>query len=114
MRDLGGALRVEDRAEHVRDMREGDDAVLVGEHSFGSVEVDLAVARQRHGVDFITGELPRDDVAVVLELRERTRSRPSSASVRATRLIASVAPRVNTSSFGCPPIRFDAAARAAS
>ena len=39
--------------------------------------------------------------------------RPWAAS-RATRLIASVAPRVKTSSSGWPPISFEAAARAAS
>ena len=71
MRDLGGALRVEDRAEHVRHMREGDDAMLFGQHRLRRVEVDLAVGRQRHRVDFVTGELPRHDVAVMLELREQ-------------------------------------------
>ena len=71
MRDVGRALCVEDRAEHVRYVREGDDAMLLGEHCFRRVEVDLAVAGQRHRVDFVSGELPRDDVAVVLELRHQ-------------------------------------------
>ena len=71
MRDLGRALRVEDRAEHVRHMGEGDDAMLFGEHRLGRVEVDLAVGGQRHRVDFVAGELPRDDVAVMLELRQQ-------------------------------------------
>jgi hypothetical protein len=37
--------------------------------------------------------------------------RPFFGSVRATRLIASVAPRVKISSFSAPPISLDAAAR---
>ncbi len=68
--DLGGAPGVEDRTQDVRHVGEGDDAMLVGQHRFGGVEVDLAVAGQRHRIDFVTGELPGDDVAVMLELGE--------------------------------------------
>ncbi len=70
MRDVGRALRIENRAEHVRDVREGDDAMLLGQHRFGGVEVDLPVAGQRDRVDLVAGELPRHDVAVMLELRQ--------------------------------------------
>ena len=52
-------------------MGEGDDAMLFGQHRFGRVEIDLAVARQRHRIDFVAGKLPRHDVAVMLELREQ-------------------------------------------
>src|SRR3546814_1219493 len=38
MRDLRRPLRVEDGAEHVRDVREGDDAMLVRQHPFGRIE----------------------------------------------------------------------------
>ena len=63
---------VEDRAEHVRHMGEARrrDARSVS-IALGGVEVDLAVGGQRHGVDFVAGELPRHDVAVMLELREQ-------------------------------------------
>ena len=71
MRDLGGPLRVEDRAEHVRNMRERDDAMLLGDHRLGGVEIDAPVARQRHGIDLVSGELPRNDIAVMLELRQQ-------------------------------------------
>ena len=70
MGDLSSALRVEDRAEHVRHMSEGDDAMLFGKHLLRCVEVDLAVGRERHRVDLEAGELPRNDVAVMLELRD--------------------------------------------
>ena len=113
MRDVRGAPGVEDRAEHVRDMGEGDDAMLVGEHRLGRVEVDLPVgasaARRRlRSRRAATGRCCCDARAA---RAGRGCGRPSEAS-RATRLIASVAPRVKTSSFGWPPIRFDAAARA--
>ena len=42
-----------------------------GQHRLGRVEVDPAVVGQRHRVDFVAGELPRDDVAVMLELRQQ-------------------------------------------
>ena len=68
MGDVGGALGVEDRAEHVRDMGEGDDAVLVADHRFGGVEVDPAVARSAGTTSIcVTGELPRHDVRMMLE-----------------------------------------------
>src|SRR6059058_5715902 len=41
--------------------------MLFGEHCLGGVEVYLAIGRQWHRVDFIAGELPRDDVAMMLE-----------------------------------------------
>ena len=68
---IGGAARVEDRAEHVRDMGEGDDRVALGEHRFGGVEVDPLIGGQRADVDFIAGELPRHDVRVMLERRQQ-------------------------------------------
>ena len=52
-------------------MGEGDHAMLFGQHCFGGVEVDPAVGGQRHDIDFVTGELPRNDVAVMLELRQQ-------------------------------------------
>ena len=46
MRDLCRALRVEDRAEHVRNVREGDDAMFLCDHPLGRVEIDAgALAR---------------------------------------------------------------------
>ena len=42
MRDFGRALGVQHRAKHVRDVREGDDPMLLGQHRFGRVEVDAA------------------------------------------------------------------------
>ena len=52
-------------------MREGDDAMLFGDHALGGIEIDAAVAGQRNGVDLVSGELPRNDVAVMLELRKQ-------------------------------------------
>ena len=41
------------------------------EHPLRGVEVDPAVVGQRADVDFATGELPRDDVRVMLELGQQ-------------------------------------------
>src|SRR6478672_7703292 len=51
-------------------MGEGDDGVLFARHGLGGVEVDAAVGRQRQDVERVAGELPRDDVAVMLELAD--------------------------------------------
>ena len=107
-------LGVEDRAQDVGYVGESYNTMLLGQHRFRRIEIDLAVGRQRHRVDFEPGELPRDDVAVVLELRQQDAVAAVFRQAWATRLIASVAPRVKTSSSGWPPIRFDAAARASS
>ena len=52
-------------------MREGDDAMLFGQHALGGVEIDLAVGGQRADVDFAARELPRHDVPMVLQPREQ-------------------------------------------
>ena len=60
-------LRVEHRAEHVRDMGERDQLVRRVEHRGHRVEIDAMVGGQRHDVDFGAGflgdHLPGDDVA---------------------------------------------------
>ena len=71
VRDRGGARRIEDRAEHVRDMGEGDHGMLFVGQLLGRVEVDPAVLGQRDDVDVVTGELPRDDVRMMLERRQQ-------------------------------------------
>ena len=66
MRDFRRAPGVEDRAEHVRDMGEGDDAMVVGNHRLGGVQIDAAVGGQRDDVELVARQLPGDDVAVML------------------------------------------------
>ena len=44
--------------------------MLVGEHLLRGAEIDPAVIGQRDRVDLVAGKLPRDDVAVMLELRK--------------------------------------------
>src|SRR3954447_3354573 len=70
VRNLGRALRVEDGAQDIGYVGKSYNTMLVGEHGLRGVEVDLAVGRQRHSIDFVTGELPGDDVAVMFELRQ--------------------------------------------
>jgi hypothetical protein len=79
MRQLGRALGIEHRAEHVRDVREGDHLVVGRQQSLGGVEIDPAVVGERADVDLPAGELPRDDVRVVLELATAARG-PCRAS----------------------------------
>jgi hypothetical protein len=71
VRDIRRALRIEDASEHVRDVGEGDDAMVASQHPLGRIEVYPAIGGERNRVHFITGELPGNDIAVVLELREQ-------------------------------------------
>src|SRR5690242_9789353 len=71
MGDLGGTPGIEDRAQDIGYVGKSYNTMLLGEHCLGGVEVDLPVARERHGVDFEAGELPGNDVAVMLELRQQ-------------------------------------------
>ena len=103
MRDVGGAPGVEDRAEHVRDMGEGDDAMLVADHRLGGVEVDLAVGGQRHDVDLRSRRAATGRCCSDARARRAGRGcGPPRGKRCATRLIASVAPRVKTSSRALP------------
>src|SRR6185437_15573859 len=71
MGDLRRALRVENGAKDVGDVSKSDNAMLLGEHLLRSVEVDLSLASERNCIDLISGKLPGNDVAVVLEVREQ-------------------------------------------
>src|SRR3546814_12893465 len=70
MGQIGGAAGVEDGAEDVGDVCEGDQLVALGEHGGHDVEVDAAILGQRNYVDFcaraLGDELPGDDVDVEL------------------------------------------------
>src|SRR5205085_1352768 len=46
------------------------NTMILGQHRLGFVEVDLSIGSQRNSIDLKTGKLPRDYVAVMLELRE--------------------------------------------
>src|SRR3546814_14326748 len=71
MGQIGGAAGVEDGAEDIGDVCEGDQLVALGEHGGHDVEVDAAILGQRNYVDFCASalgdELPGDDVAVFLQ-----------------------------------------------
>ena len=82
MRNLGSAPGVEDRAQDVRHMRKGDDAMLVGNHPFGHVEIDQSVSGDRHDVYLVTGKLPRDDVVVMLKLGQQHTAASRTSSYR--------------------------------
>ena len=75
VREIGGALHVEHRAEHVRNVRQCDQFMLRGQHALGGVEIDATVFGERADVDDEAGaladQLPRHDVAVMLERREQ-------------------------------------------
>ena len=51
MRQLGGALRVEHRAEHIGDMGESDQHVVGREHRLRRIEIDPAIGGQRADID---------------------------------------------------------------
>src|SRR5258708_27541965 len=70
MRDLSSARCVKDRTQNVRDVRKRDNTMLLGEHLFRRIEVDLALFCQWYSVNFVACELPGHDVAMMLELRE--------------------------------------------
>src|SRR3546814_17786385 len=65
MGQIGGAAGVEDGAEDVGDVCEGDQLVTLGEHGGHDVEVDAAILGQRNYVDFCASalgdELPRSE-----------------------------------------------------
>ena len=73
--EIGGAARVEHRAEDVGDMGERDELVALGEHRGHRVEIDTAIHRQRDdvdcGTDALGDELPGDDVRMVFERRQQ-------------------------------------------
>ena len=57
MGEIGSAFGIEFGAEHVRDMREGDEFVALGQDFLGGVEIDLPVRGQRANVDRRAGLL---------------------------------------------------------
>ena len=71
VRDIRCTLCVEDRTEHVRHMGEGDNRMVLTRPTLGGIEVDPPVFRQRHDVDFVTRQLPWNDIAVMLELAQQ-------------------------------------------
>ena len=68
-------LRVEHRAEHVRNVRQRDELVRRRNHRRHRVQVDAVILCQRdhvdRGTDALGRDLPRHDVAVVLQLRKQ-------------------------------------------
>src|SRR4051794_20046406 len=70
VRNLGRALRVEDGAQDIGYVGKSYNTMLLGEHGLRGVEVDPPVGGERHRVNLEAGKLPRNDVAVMLELGE--------------------------------------------
>ena len=52
-------------------MGERDQLVLGPDHRRHRVEIDAVIGGERHHVDLGPGELPGDDVAVMLERRQQ-------------------------------------------
>jgi hypothetical protein len=75
MGKLGGVTGVEHRTQHVRDMGKRHELVRRRQHSLYRVKIDPAVRGQRGDVDCNAGavpqQLPRNDVAVMLQRREQ-------------------------------------------
>jgi len=84
-------------------MAERDQFVFGADHRRHRVEVDAMIVGERDDVDPGAGELPGDDVAVMLERREQdpvAGGRLALPQLCATRLMPSVAPRTKTISSG--------------
>ena len=74
MRRLRRTFRTKDRAKHIRNMRQRDDFVLLGKVRLKPIEIDQTIIGQRTHIDMradLFGQhLPRNDIAVMLELRQ--------------------------------------------
>jgi hypothetical protein len=97
MRDLRGALRIEHRPKHVRDMPKRNQLVRRRNHPLHRVEIDAVVRHQRQNVDRhaepLRDHLPRHDVGVVLQQRQQY-------AVAGLQLLAHPALRDEVDAFG--------------